>query len=276
MDWNWFFSALAQSTAAIVGLITAFIITKIITNQTEFGKNKNNMGELLIEALRFKELAEYRRFDWLIKEQMTDAMILLDKLLKDTGNSKIAEDCYTEINFPLYKEKGKVLIEIRSAKNSYPASHPLAMAFTSSGQLVDVEEESIKKLYSDIKQNIRKISVAVGNMASNPESSNLIRNSLYAVNILFYIGVIYPLSFLPLKVNAEITYSLFAFIDILFSIKGLMLSTVSIIYSGIAVVFLYINSSLKYNLNSISKLSEFSRIDSYSKYLKIMEDNLTD
>ena len=30
MDWNWFFSSFAQSSAAIVGIFGAFLITKIL------------------------------------------------------------------------------------------------------------------------------------------------------------------------------------------------------------------------------------------------------
>ena len=30
IDWNWFFSAFAQSGAAIIGIIGAFVISKII------------------------------------------------------------------------------------------------------------------------------------------------------------------------------------------------------------------------------------------------------
>ena len=33
MDWNWFFSSLAQSTAAIVGLIGAFVFTKMVNSE---------------------------------------------------------------------------------------------------------------------------------------------------------------------------------------------------------------------------------------------------
>jgi len=41
VDWNWFFSALAQSTAAIVGLIGAFVFTKIVNNQAAFAVKRN-------------------------------------------------------------------------------------------------------------------------------------------------------------------------------------------------------------------------------------------
>jgi len=38
-DWNWFFSSLSQSSAAIVGIFGAFIITKILSNNSNFDNN---------------------------------------------------------------------------------------------------------------------------------------------------------------------------------------------------------------------------------------------
>ena len=43
MDWNWFFSSLAQATAAVAGIFAAFIITKIINLQSEFKRKDARM-----------------------------------------------------------------------------------------------------------------------------------------------------------------------------------------------------------------------------------------
>lgn len=51
VDWNWFFSALAQSFAAIVGLIGAFLATKILNSETSFKKR-----QALAEASKRKTL----------------------------------------------------------------------------------------------------------------------------------------------------------------------------------------------------------------------------
>lgn len=49
-DWNWFFSSLSQSAAAIVGIFGAFIITKIFSNQTAFSEKTAKLNNYLIEA----------------------------------------------------------------------------------------------------------------------------------------------------------------------------------------------------------------------------------
>ena len=50
MDWNWFFSSVAQSAAAIVGILAAFIITKILNSQTEYNHNLNEIINIKNES----------------------------------------------------------------------------------------------------------------------------------------------------------------------------------------------------------------------------------
>lgn len=58
IDWNWFFSSLAQSTAAIVGFFGAFVIARILSNQEIFSKKRNRLKELLCSAEALKQDAE--------------------------------------------------------------------------------------------------------------------------------------------------------------------------------------------------------------------------
>lgn len=54
MDWNWFFSSLAQSAASITGILGAFIIAKISSTQTDFSEKKKSLKELLAVAEKIK------------------------------------------------------------------------------------------------------------------------------------------------------------------------------------------------------------------------------
>lgn len=63
-DWNWFFSSLSQSAAAIVGIFGAFIITKIFTNQTVFHEKKAKSRDLLIQAQKISDAANSFNIEW--------------------------------------------------------------------------------------------------------------------------------------------------------------------------------------------------------------------
>jgi len=64
MDWNWFFSSLSQSAAAIVGIFGAFIITKIFSNQTLFLAKKSKLRDLLVQAQRISDNANSFNVGW--------------------------------------------------------------------------------------------------------------------------------------------------------------------------------------------------------------------
>ena len=47
MDWNVFFSTVSQTSGAIVGIFAAFLITKIVANQSEYSKNIDKAAEAI-------------------------------------------------------------------------------------------------------------------------------------------------------------------------------------------------------------------------------------
>jgi len=60
MDYNWFLSATAQSTAAIIAIFSAFIITKIINNQKKYSENLSLFNTFDIESKKLNDLNNIR------------------------------------------------------------------------------------------------------------------------------------------------------------------------------------------------------------------------
>lgn len=46
LDWNWFYSTIAQCSAAIVGFMGAFVIVKIINKETKYYEIKHEIKEI--------------------------------------------------------------------------------------------------------------------------------------------------------------------------------------------------------------------------------------
>lgn len=92
LDWNWFFSAIAQSSAAITGIFSAFIISKIINNQSSFLKSNNLFIFYENEAKRLKNL-----YNWNKVHDDDDITIALRSI--DKKNS------FAEINYHINKVK---------------------------------------------------------------------------------------------------------------------------------------------------------------------------
>ena len=48
VDWNWFFAAFAQSAAALIAIIGAFIISKLLGENEKEEMQSNKIDELII------------------------------------------------------------------------------------------------------------------------------------------------------------------------------------------------------------------------------------
>ena len=99
--------------------------------------------------------------------------------------------------------------------------------------------------------------------------------SLAIVFLLFCFGVIYPLSFMPLPINASIELSWGAFFDILLSIRGFLLATVSILFSTVLAMFFFMNMRMKYSSVDAEQLYKFASLSAYSPYFEVFERNMS-
>ncbi len=268
MDWNWFFSALAQSSAAIVGFISAFSITKIISNQTVYNTKCRNMGNLLAKSHLLKEHADHRHFEW-YNEQIN--LKQYEQVESDVWRLEVDElkpsIIYENYNFSPYEDKEEVFLYLEkiikpilqsktsekdritkdtlSSKESLDSSRSPIYGATiiRSPELLQMEanlesdineeKERIESLRREVNYHIEQVKNFVDENDSNPESSSVITYFLILVTILFFIGVIYPLSFLPYHQNSILHLSLEAFIQSFFSFRGLLLTCVSLVFSAI-------------------------------------------
>lgn len=111
LDWNVFYSSLAQSTAAFVGLLGAFIITKIVNNEQQYNDSKVAIEEYLIIANNLKERLKNRSFDW-YNERTKESV--LDKFEEDSYKNKeilyeAPEEIYDKYNFSRFDNKQEIL-----------------------------------------------------------------------------------------------------------------------------------------------------------------------
>lgn len=137
------------------------------------------------------------------------------------------------------------------------------------------ERELIDTTLSDVKHHIRIAQNMMNEISGDPEYSSLITKMLVFVSLLFFLGVIYPLSFLPASMSEEISlyfgYSII--ISHIVSIKGIFLILLSVVFSSILITFFLLNINLKYSNELVLELMECKKLSSYSEYFAIMEEN---
>lgn len=302
MDWNVFFSTISQTSGAIVGIFSAFLITKIISNQSDFSKLKNQATHNIIDSESVEAEAKSRYFDWYNRRAREKA---INKMGEDFWeNEKFLPlekyiSMYNFSPFDSYEEKVNAVtnkitelserLEEKRKREEEQRVNPFAYSLGISQMFNDnistyiispelraqesEERELIDQLAIKVERQAKKNVALCEELKSGVDSVNLVTSSIVTVLILFFVGVIYPLSFLPWQQGKDISLSLSAFWDILFSLQGFMLFLISVIFSALMMVFLVINMKLKHSVDVIDKITHYSDISNYSPYLANYKKN---
>ena len=305
-DWNWFFSSVAQSAAAIVGIFGAFIITKILANQSAFAEKSRRIQELITFGERIVDASTRLPFVRYHKYDSADELESLTKILENEPD-QTPEELYEKLRFSPYIARGEAIETIRKAKSyrehrlekerqeqareaEMARSAGLGAAFLRQQsailapnfaphnlhigpQLTKVRDE-IDDLYTDAKHHSKVVGDFHALVTPQPESSTLITSSLTLILTLFFVGVIYPLSFMPLPTNWKPAISFSEIPEFIFSIRGLLLILISALFTTMLAIFFVINIKLKYSERTLQDLAAYKALAKYSQFFANREENV--
>lgn len=301
MDYNWFFSSVAQSSAAIIGVFMAFVISKILSNQNRFSLKENKIRNLKNKIEFYKDSANDIYFAWYCERRRKNA---IEKMVEEEGllktihpipshsnniegdywhDEEITEEIlfkkYNEYQFSVYDNRSDVYQEISdylTGREEYKKVFLIDIHSKVNNKEIIEEEEKINKLKNEVNNLIREVNDFIEINKSNPENSELIRLILLFIGLAFYIGVIYPLSFLPVQ-SGEILISLSLgnILESFLSFQGILLTIISVIFYSIMIVFYSSNEKLKFKEKDITYLSKYNKIENYSGYFRNMAENLS-
>ncbi len=332
-DWNWFFSSLSQSAAAIVGIFGAFIITKIFSNQTTFLDKNTKIKQLLIQAKKISDNANNYKISWYNKHynhpEFRSFHVFLDNHFPSeedisTITDEILDNFIKSSKFSVYSSTDEIKKELtyiadkmfqsnaksrerdeaaRKLEAEYKNTllsgiigYPQLMGgmsnisdmlnpqykplFTTYGEVHDTpwpdvhkEAEELEKSYLEAKHHARLVADLLEATEENPESPTQISAALLLVLFIFFIGVIYPLSFMPATGGPEISASIDVIKSHIASFKGLLLGVISTAFTVIIAIFYRTNSAMKYNPEDLKKIRELTDAKNYCRYFKFIEDS---
>lgn len=303
-DWNWFFSSVAQSAAAIVGIFGAFIVTKILANQTAFSEKSLRIHELITLGQKLTDASGRLSFDWYHRNDSAAELEKLERLL-ESDDSLTPEALYEKLRFSPYLARADVIATIASAKSLHEERlerereekrreleqarsrgfSAIARTFDSSllrginspllhiGPQLGKEREEIDRLYTEARHHARVVSDFYAIVSPNPESSTVITTALILILTLFFTGVIYPLSFMPLPTDWKPALSLAEVPVFIFSLRGVLLGSVSLLFTAMLAIFFVMNIRLKYPVAMLEHLGKFKHLSEYSQYFANREAN---
>lgn len=274
-DWNWFFSSTAQSAAAIAGIFGAFIITKIVSNISAYSSKCKEIESLIQYSIKLVDQGHNIPFGYFNKIVMENQLARIRNVIREEGKYEEPEYYYEKLDVPQFAPREEIInlitekiVELKTLDMNW--GHYGFHETSADLRLANVIPR-INTYIDDVNHQSRVIRGVLNGVVSHPESSKLLTFSIFAVIVLFFIGVIYPLSFLPSTIGVPIELSFMAFFDILFSFRGAILFSISFVFVIFMSVFLVVNLKLRYNDSYIRTLEKFSQHINYSEYLKNAE-----
>ena len=299
MNWDNFFAAFSGSSAALIGVTFAFIVSKLLSNISDSDSLNNETTDLIIERKgilnEISNIAFYWHDKMVIKygyqikqkyrqEQITDTQNIIDKIEKET-NRRI----YLHENSLDYIKSEMAEIDEENKKRQIPTKaivngEETTVMITPPDLLgnmpeipyspdmwkeVNEEEQKFDNCYQKSEIQIEKFKNVINKINSKIKDFKVIRNIIIAFIPITILTVIYPLHFIPTHTDdmPEISFSIHNFIDLWFSLKGLMLTILFISTVGSMIYFIML---CKKNMNKLNNtkamiINDYIDINKYSE-----------
>jgi hypothetical protein len=292
IDWNWFFSSFSQSAAALLGIIGAFIISRLIGIDEKSKVQASDFSDLVISYNKIKESLSVRKYAWvnrvfikydddIIKqiknrdyENLTEAEILT-KLYEQDSRLYNDDSSIMDAFNKLYEEHKPKEEPKRKPGEIYVTHDPLPLLnFPPEGtwDKIGDERDLINHHFIEAAELIRKFNKhlqGIGNFSNSLSSISII---IWIIIISFPFLVIYPLHFLPLEIGKQpiLTYDLISIIKNSMTLQNILLAIFMVSIEGIFIYFLFLVKKIKADLKAIEEQysDDFMDINGYCSYYR--------
>lgn len=290
IDWNWFFSSFSQSAAALLGIIGAFLITRLLNTNEKVNSLIYEFEDLKASFEHIKDSLKIRRFGWYSRNVVRYDESLKDNISANIFNNKtkkeILEIIYNGLPY-IYKVDNNVwnayeeLVEQLKIPQynepqvgiyDFPKLNIAAFDIKPVGldsQLTN-EKDLINKLEVEAKHQIRQFENNLNRLNTFNNTFKAIYVIIITIIIAFPITVVYPLHSLPITLNhhPELTFDISLILSNFLNIKNILLL---FFFISLEVIFFYFLFLVKKMSSSINKTllqhnEDYRKIENYSQY----------
>lgn len=293
MNWDNFFAAFSGASAALIGVTFAFIVSKLLSNITDSDSLNNETDELIIERKELLNEIDNIAFLWhdeMIIEyiyqlkqkykqgKITDTPDIIERIEKETNRRLFLHDKSLE-----YIKSEIAKIKQEDKKRQIPTKATVNGEETTImvtppdlfGNMPEIpydqnmwkeiyeEEQKFENCYQKSEIMICKFKNVMNKINSKIKDFKVIKNIITAFIPITIMTVIYPLHFIPFATNEipQISFSVKNFIELWFTLKGLMLT---ILFLSTVGCMVYFKRLCKRNIKVLNE------------NLKMIEDNYID
>jgi hypothetical protein len=264
VDWNSFFSTISQASASMIGVILAFLVSRIINEGSDYDRLLYDWNSLIDESLDLKARMDSINFEWhddKIFEDLDFTEVEADLINLEDGTSEDKAEFIRSISPRLYYP-ARYLRQLE-AKINAAVRPPKASSDRLSGNLrfspIDIPVRGFKMPVPGLWERVRAIEDEFDNISlriqsvvrrhksmarafsRNMSDMNSLSISVLALSPITILTVIYPLHFLPVPngTNPSLSFSLLVTVKLLISLKGFFLMVLSILTIGLLLFLAY-------------------------------------
>lgn len=219
MDWNWFLSALAQSGAAFIGIIGAFLTSRILSEKNVFGDIHERFRDTDFQRTNTVQNLKNCRFEWYNKNTILESEQFWNRLNQLQGEStadpeSIAENCLIEVN-GLYESLGNLtfVISLINRQDDEYGVYRNCVSPPGDVSFMELEKERLKIENLRHKCNILMRKYGLIKNDINKAISRF--KTIYEIVALLLVGslvtVCIPITLLPVDISAASMYEAISF-----------------------------------------------------------------
>ena len=290
-DWNWFFSSFCQSAAALIGIIGAFLISRLLGISEKINSTISEFDNLKIEHNKIILSIKNCHFNWFTKMHVKYNSDIQEQIKNGDFNNLNREEILNKIyslDSRLFKIDNAVMESFEKIYEEYktkytPLGNGLSVKNTSFAGLYDIapkglwdnleeEENLINKLEIESKTLIQYFDRNLQSLQAFNDSIAPLKIIIILLLFAFPLTVIYPLHFMPMIANANpvLTYNLSDIFYLMFTFKFIMLFIFFVLMESIFGYFLYITNQLSSRLEVAIQNNAVSlrNLENYSEHFK--------
>lgn len=277
MNWDNFFFALSGASAALIGVTFAFVVSKILSNISDYESIYSSSLDLSIDGSKIKNdfgNINYKwhdkmvlKYDYKLKEKIESGTYIgtTDAEITEYISNNVKRVYYPSHCVEYVKEVMKeVDDDINSRKipcgeNISLIQFPLIkipdIPYDGFWKDLNAEEEIFRKASIDGSLLLERFNAISQRIDFHNNDLKFLRRMVLAFIVIITWTVIYPLHFIPLPPDTypEISFSLSNFFALWFSIKGVLLTILFLAINGSLTFFYVMCLKYKRKFNDLKK-----------------------
>lgn len=210
MDWNWFFSALAQSGAALIGIIGAFLISRVLSEKDVSNRILYEFREIAFKRMNVLNDINNIPFEWYNRNTILQSQEFWNRLIHLENDSSddpeiIAAECLSEV-YGLYDSPNNLSFATRlvlrnKSNDAHEYSGCYSPIYSVSFDQLDITHKNIENLRYECKVLMRKYGLVKNDVSGSIRRLRTINRIVVLLLIGSLTSVCMPLMMLPMEIS---------------------------------------------------------------------------